>query len=400
MAEALVETAGPVDLAPTVETILEAQQESGMIPWFPGGHADPWNHVEAALALSAAGEFAAAARGFEWLAHLQRPDGSWHAYYSGDGGVEDPRIDPNGVAYFSTGVLLHFLACGEIGFAEEMFPVVDRALGFVLALLGPSGEIPWSVGPSGRPATYSLLAASSSIYQSLCSGARLATSLGRERPGWSEAATRVGWLVAARESFFADKRQFAMDWYYPALAGVLGLSEARARLDAGREEFVFPGAGVRCRSDRRWVTTAETAECAVALARAGRTEAAAALLARTGDLRGDDGSYLTGLVYPERSEFPPGERTTYSAAAVVLAADALSGGVTAAVFGRLTEGPSRFLPPRHRRAPEHPQVAAVGPGVRSEASGAPGVEVAPVRRLAALRRVLEDVVEDEVTPGG
>jgi hypothetical protein len=336
MAEALIdEPADPVDTGATVATILEVQLPSGMIPWFPGGHADPWNHVEALLALSSAGEFAAAARGFEWLARAQRADGSWHAYYSGDGGVEQARIDTNGVAYVATGVLVHLWASDDRGFAEEMFAIVDRALGFVVAHTGESGEIPWSVGPSGRPAEFSLLAASSSIRQSLCSGVRLAAALGLERPAWAEAAVRVGRLVATRERFFADRSQFAMDWYYPALAGGLDLAAARARLARRSRRFVLPGRGVLCRSDRRWVTTAETAECAVALCRAGWSEEAAALLSTTGELRCDDGSYLTGLVYPERSEFPAGERTTYSAAAVVVAADLLSGGVSGAVFDRL-----------------------------------------------------------------
>ena len=31
-------------------SIAEWQLPNGMIPWFPGGHADPWNHVEAAMA--------------------------------------------------------------------------------------------------------------------------------------------------------------------------------------------------------------------------------------------------------------------------------------------------------------------------------------------------------------
>ena len=42
-------------------------------------------------------------------------------------------------------------------------------------------------------------------------------------------------------------------------------------------------------------------------------------------LRHDDGSYWTGKVYPEEKHFPGGERSTYTAAAVVLAADALDG---------------------------------------------------------------------------
>ena len=43
------------------------------------------------------------------------------------------------------------------------------------------------------------------------------------------------------------------------------------------------------------------------------------------ELRLADGSYWTGMVYPEEMTFPAAERTTYTAAAVVLAADALSG---------------------------------------------------------------------------
>ena len=38
-----------------------------------------------------------------------------------------------------------------------------------------------------------------------------------------------------------------------------------------------------------------------------------------------DGAYLTGLVYPRQVAFPDGERTAYTGAAILLAADALSG---------------------------------------------------------------------------
>ena len=33
----------------TVDAIASWQLPNGMVPWFPGGHADPWNHVEAAM---------------------------------------------------------------------------------------------------------------------------------------------------------------------------------------------------------------------------------------------------------------------------------------------------------------------------------------------------------------
>ena len=44
-------SATAAELQQTVDAIADWQLPSGMIPWFPGGHADPWNHVEAAMAL-------------------------------------------------------------------------------------------------------------------------------------------------------------------------------------------------------------------------------------------------------------------------------------------------------------------------------------------------------------
>ena len=42
-------------IAETIEWIRAVQLPSGMIPWFAGGHGDPWNHVEATMALSVGG---------------------------------------------------------------------------------------------------------------------------------------------------------------------------------------------------------------------------------------------------------------------------------------------------------------------------------------------------------
>ena len=64
-------------LRPTVEFILKTQQPGGEIPWFPGGHSDPWDHVEAAMGLSIGGEHDAAVRAYRWLAQTQLDDGSY-----------------------------------------------------------------------------------------------------------------------------------------------------------------------------------------------------------------------------------------------------------------------------------------------------------------------------------
>jgi hypothetical protein len=43
------------ELMATGEHLVSLQLDTGMIPWFPGGHCDPWNHVESAMALDVAG---------------------------------------------------------------------------------------------------------------------------------------------------------------------------------------------------------------------------------------------------------------------------------------------------------------------------------------------------------
>jgi len=112
------------DLHATVDGIAEWQLPSGMIPWFPGGHADPWNHVEALMALGTMGLQDAADRGFQWLVDIQRPDGSWHQYYLADR-VEQDKLDANVIAYIATGVWHRYLLTGDRGFVETLWPVVE-----------------------------------------------------------------------------------------------------------------------------------------------------------------------------------------------------------------------------------------------------------------------------------
>ena len=312
-----------IPLAETVESIRAVQLRDGMIPWFTGGHGDPWNHVEASMALTAGGALHEAARAFEWLRATQRDDGSWHTYYLSGGKVEEPRIDTNVCAYVATGVWHHFLATRDSGFLEDLWPCVERAIDFVLNWQRPGGELVWSIDPDGTPGGYGLLTGSSSAYLSLRCAIACACQLGRERPDWELAAGRLRHAVAHNGRGFAPKDEFAMDWYYPVLVGALDTDTACRRIDGRWSEFVIEQRGVRCVSDQPWVTAAETAECAMALVALGRRDDAETLLGWARQHRWPDGSYTTGIVYPQRSSYPPGERSTYTAAAIVLAEDSL-----------------------------------------------------------------------------
>lgn len=316
------------EVGQTVEAIASWQLPSGMIPWFPGGHADPWNHVEAAMALALGGRRAEAERAYDWLVGTQRPDGSWHQYYLADG-IEQDKLDANTIAYVAAGTWHHWLLTGDRGFAEAMWPVVSRAMDFVLGLQTGRGEILWARHADGTPWSFALLTGSSSMCHSLRCAVALAELLGHERPAWEDAATRLADVIGAHvrgdaPDAFAPKQRWAMDWYYPVLAGVLEGEEGARRLDERRATFVVEGMGVRCVSDRPWVTAAETCECLLAHLAVGQDDVAWKLFEWAQCLRADDGHYWTGIVFPELVHFPGDEKSTYTDASIVLAADALS----------------------------------------------------------------------------
>ncbi len=310
----------------TAEAIASWQLPSGMIPWFPGGHADAWNHVEAAMALDIGGLRAEAERAYDWLIGLQRADGAWHQYYVDDGrgesSVEQDKLDANVCAYIACGVFHHFLRHKDTGFLETLWPTVERAVDFVLDLQTPRGEILWARHADGTPWSFALLTGSSSITHSLRCALAIAGALGHERPAWEQSAAALSHVVGNVPDAFAPKHRWAMDWYYPVLCGVIGGDVGRAHLDGRYETFAAEGKGIRCVSDRPWITTAETCECAMAFLAVGSRDRALELFAHANSQRLDNGHYWTGIVYPQEVHFPAEETSTYSAAAVLLAAEA------------------------------------------------------------------------------
>jgi hypothetical protein len=314
------------ELAATAASIMAMQDADGAIPWTPGGHADVWNHLESAMALTVAGEHRAAQRAFAWVLDRQRPDGSWAMKYVA-GRVEDASGETNMSAYLAVAVWHHWLIRRDPAFVARCWPAVRHALDWVVSLQLPFGGISWAQewveGRPGRVHDDALLAASSSIYHSLRAGVSLAELMDEPQPEWELAGGRLGHALSRHRDLFLDKSTFSMDWYYPVLGGAVRGEGARAMLAGRWQDFVVPGLGVRCVSTNPWVTGAETCELVLTLEAAGDRERATALFADVQHLREEDGRYWTGYVYPEGVNWP-GEHSSYTAAAVILAADALS----------------------------------------------------------------------------
>jgi hypothetical protein len=201
----------------------------------------------------------------------------------------------------------------------------------------PDGSVLWARDAHLRAWPGALLTSSSCIHLSLKCATSIARTLGFERPDWELSLALLANAICERRDAFEPKERFSMDWYYPILGGALTGRAAEDRVDEDWERFVVGGRGCRCVSDRPWVTAAETCELVMALHLMDRTAVAMDLFEWVQHLRDEDGAYWTGATFPDGVVWPR-EKTTWSAGAVVLAADALRmGAATTAVFGRSLE---------------------------------------------------------------
>ena len=310
-----------LDVNATAQAIAAVQAPDGSIPHWPGHHADPWNHVEAVMALDVAGLHEPARRGYRWLSSIQRSDGAWAGAYMGEV-ITDPTLDANFCAYIATGVWHHYLASGDVDLMDEMWPVVDRAMGFVLGLQTSDGHVLWARDERYRAAPFGLVTSSACIYLSLRCAIAISNAVGDLRPDWDLALDVLGDALRHKEEAFEPKARFSMDWYYPVLTGAIEGDAALERLRSRWDEFVIDGKGCRCVSDKPWVTTGETAELVLALDVVGLTEEAETMLGWLRHLRADDGAYWMGATQPDGTIWPQ-HKPTWGSGSVVLAADAL-----------------------------------------------------------------------------
>lgn len=310
------------DVRTTAAWIAGVQEPSGAIPWFRGGHTDPWDHIECAMALLVAGEVDAAERAYQWLFETQRLDGSWPMKVTSER-VLDAGTDSNMTAYVAVGVWHHWLVRRDEEFLRWAWPVVRRALDRVIELQMPFGGIVWACDEVGALWDNALVTGSSSIYHALSCGFALSELLDEPQPGWELAAGRLGHALREHEDLFDARPRWSMDWYYPVLGGAVRGDRAARRIAARWDHFVVDTLGIRCVDDRPWVTGAETCELALALDALDQRDEASELVRAMQHLRDEDGSYWTGYVFADDARWPV-ERSTWTAAAVVLAVDALS----------------------------------------------------------------------------
>lgn len=315
--------ASHVDLDEIATFIVGIQKENGEIPWSVGGKTDPWDHVESAMGLSVAGYLKEAECAYDWMIRTQLKDGSWWSA-TRDGVVEDATRETNMASYIAVGVFHHYLITRDMAFLQRMWPTIRAGIDYAISLQTPSGEIYWAIDKDGIVDKMALLTGSSSVYMSIKCALVIASILGKTRLEWVKALKRLGNAIRKKPDHFnMIKSRYSMDWYYPILSGAFTRANARKRIEKFWDKFVVPDWGVRCVSDRPWVTMAETSELVLSLAAMGDYERAEMVFDWLRDKKYNDGSYWMGVTFPD-SVIWPEEKTSWTSAAVLLAYDALN----------------------------------------------------------------------------
>ncbi|MDF1685208.1 MAG: hypothetical protein ACJAVO_001243 [Parvibaculaceae bacterium] len=331
----------------SIKRILELQRDTGAIPWYDGGVVDPWNHTEAAMGLATLGHLEPAKKAYRFLQDSQLDDGSWFGelgsavpmddeeqkFTGKEEDIEAPLRDTNFAAYIATGAWHYYLLTQDLAELKNLWPHVKQAINWVVAHQSAHGDIRWAADEPRTPEDDALITGSASIYKSLECAILIAQKLGEPTKDWMHARKKLGEALRDKPHRFdrtwESKERYSMDWYYPVLAGAITGKAAHDRLNAKWDIFVAQGKGCRCVMEQPWVTVAETAELVMALLTAGDRPRAELMLSWLHQWRADCGAYWMGYQFEDDVAWPA-EKPAWTAAAVILATDAITGSTPAA----------------------------------------------------------------------
>ncbi len=310
----------------SIDYILSVQNTDGSIPWELEEKLDPWDHIEAAMGLSIAGKKEESEKAFLWLKDNQLTDGSWYAEYLKSIPVTKRR-ETNFSAYIATGLWHYYLIFEDKDFIEHMLPTLTKAIDFVLSMQTEGGDIYWASEEGKEILDDSLITGSSSIYKSLECAAAIFNTFDKPVESILMAMNKLKISINENPQRYdrnwESKSRYSMDWYYPVLCGVYDKEKSIKQINSKWSEFIIEGMGCKCVKEEPWVTVAESSELVTALVKIGLFTEAETLLNSLHQWRDEkDGLYWTGYVYADK-KFWPVEKPTWTAGAVLLAADAL-----------------------------------------------------------------------------
>ena len=307
------------------QSIKTNQLDSGAIPSNSDLSHDPWDHIESIMGLNFLNDKESSDLAFKWLKNNQNKDGSWYAKYSNNDPIELNKPTHFG-PYISVAALHYYKIFSDKDKLLELWETIDSAINFSLNLQDSNGTIPWSVDKNNQIENDFLLTGASSILKSLECAIAISKILNLDSSKkWTKAYELLAYAVKNPKGLFdktIDRSRFSMDWYYPIISGVLSDSEKDKYIKKIYKDFYIEGIGVKCVVEEPWVTVAETSEFIVSLVISNEIEEAKKLLIEVMNISDLNDIPYMGWQY-EENIFWPKEKPSWTAAALILAADSI-----------------------------------------------------------------------------
>ena len=297
-------------LEPSKNWIISNQSSSGAIFWDEKGKCDPWDHCECLIALAIYEEWEHFWRGVNWFFTNLNEDGLIYAEFQN----EKPsklHYESHHAPYIIMPLIQASLIDKEQDYKKiltnEQLLKLENIFEVLNDFKDEDGYFYWAKDSNGY-SDNSLITASMSIFLSLVAKDKSFPKFNTEM--WQEKFNRDG----------VDRSRFSMDFYYPFLAGIK--NNKKEFLDL-LDNYYEKGLGVKCVAEEPWVTIAESSECVISALIHDNENIAKQIFNDIQQFQNKDGIFPTGYQY-DMEIFWPEENSTWTNAAVIIAAHALS----------------------------------------------------------------------------
>jgi hypothetical protein len=294
-------------LSKAKDWIIHNQKEDGRIVWDEKGKCDPWDHCECLIALALYEEWDSFNLGVDWFFNNLNEDGLIHPEFKNIT-VTHKHFESHHAPY----IILPLMQAVLMGRDDLITPNIKSKINIIFDQLDnfkdSDGYYSWAKDSNGL-SDNSLITASMSIFLSL-KALNNSTNIKFNQNLWYSKFNRDG----------IDRSRFSMDFYYPYMCAI---KNDKNTFYNDLKDFYVEGLGVKCVKEEPWVTIAESCECIIALLVLGDFETAEKIFNDILQFKNDDGIFPTGYQY-KMEIFWPEENSTWTNAAVIIAAHALS----------------------------------------------------------------------------
>ncbi|MDC0124102.1 hypothetical protein OAI17_02020 [Gammaproteobacteria bacterium] len=295
------------DFRQAKDWIIYNQAENGRISWDEKGKSDPWDHCECLIALAIFEEWDAFDLGIKWFFDNLNDEGCISPEYKNNAPVHD-HYESHHAPY----IILPLMQAILMGRDDLLNPFIKSQIKIIFDQLhefkDSEGYYFWAKDKKGF-SDNSLITASMSIFLSLKAFDKF-SSIEFDKQVWDSKFNRDG----------VDRSRFSMDFYYPFMCGV---KTNKLDFQSGLKDFYVDGLGIKCVKEEPWVTIAESCECVIAALVVDDYETAQNIFNNILQFKNDNGIFPTGYQY-EMDIFWPEENSTWTNAAVIIAAHALA----------------------------------------------------------------------------